>query len=270
MKLLLHICCAPCSIMCIEKLREENISVTGFWYNINIHPYMEYKQRRDTLKEYSKMIDLNVIYKDEYGLREFTKNTINNLDNRCRYCYYSRLDEVARYAKENGYDAFCTSLLISPFQKHDLIKEVGKSLEKKYGIKFYYYDFRPYFKEGREKAKELGLYTQKYCGCVFSEEERYLNYIVKDKEKMSEIKLIKPSTMFQNQMKEFLFNTSKKYNDSYDFCKYLVIRKKDNKIIAMTDKNDLITFDNNQNKSYEDEIKKLIELKKKLYGGKNE
>lgn len=175
MKLLLHICCAPCSIMCIKKLREEDIDVTGFWYNTNIHPYMEYKARRDTLKKYSEMINLNVIYKDEYGLREFTKNTINILDNRCRYCYYSRLDEVARYAKENGYDAFCTSLLISPYQKHDLIKEVGKSLEKKYGIKFYYYDFRPYFKEGREEAKRLGLYMQKYCGCVFSEEMRYYN-----------------------------------------------------------------------------------------------
>ena len=155
MKLLLHICCAPCSIMCIKKLREEDIDVTGFWYNTNIHPYMEYKARRDTLKKYSEMINLNVIYKDEYGLREFTKNTINILDNRCRYCYYSRLDEAARYAKENGYDAFCTSLLISPYQKHDIIKEVGKSLEKKYGIKFYYYDFRPYFKEGREEAKDL-------------------------------------------------------------------------------------------------------------------
>ena len=175
MKLLLHICCAPCSIMCIKKLREEDIDVTGFWYNTNIHPYMEYKARRDTLKKYSEMINLDVIYKDEYGLREFTKNTINILDNRCRYCYYSRLDEVARYAKENGYDAFCTSLLISPYQKHDLIKEVGESLEKKYGIKFYYYDFRPYFKEGREEAKRLGLYMQKYCGCVFSEEMRYYN-----------------------------------------------------------------------------------------------
>ena len=98
MKLLLHICCAPCSIMCIKKLREEDIDVTGFWYNTNIHPYMEYRARRDTLKKYSEMINLDVIYKDEYGLREFTKNTINILDNRCRYCYYSRLDEVARYA----------------------------------------------------------------------------------------------------------------------------------------------------------------------------
>ena len=106
------------------------------------------------------MINLNVIYKDEYGLREFTKNTINILDNRCRYCYYSRLDEVARYAKENGYDAFCTSLLISPYQKHDLIKEVGESLEKKYGIKIYNYDFSGFFLcnfTARQKKAEINM-----------------------------------------------------------------------------------------------------------------
>ena len=155
MKLLLHICCAPCSIMCIKKLREEDIDVTGFWYNTNIHPYMEYKARRDTLKKYSEMINLNVIYKDEYGLREFTKNTINILDNRCRYCYYSRLDEVARYAKENGYDAFCTSLLISPYQKHDLIKEVGKSLEKNMVLNFIIMILDHILKKEEKKQKDL-------------------------------------------------------------------------------------------------------------------
>ena len=183
MKLLLHICCAPCSVMCIEKLREQNIDITGFWYNPNIHPYIEYKNRRDCLKEYSKMINLDVIYKEEYGLRNFTKNVINNLDNRCTYCYLCRLDEVAKYAKENGYDAFCTTLLISPYQKHDKIIEVAEALSKKYDIKFYYYDFRPYFREGQNKAREISLYMQKYCGCIFSEEERYSKQIAKDKEK---------------------------------------------------------------------------------------
>lgn len=259
--------------MCIKKLRENDIDVTGFWYNTNIHPYMEYKARRDTLKKYSEMINLDVIYKDEYGLRDFTKNTINNLDNRCRYCYYSRLDEVAKYAKENGYNSFCTSLLISPYQKHDLIKEVGEALEKKYGIKFYYYDFRPYFKEGREEAKRLGLYMQKYCGCVFSEEERYLNYIVKDKEKMSKIKLVKPSTMFQNEIKEYLIKNNRKFNGVDDSCDYLIIRKDDKKLIGMIENvktNNFTLLDEEKNKGYEDEIIKLIDLKKILYGGKNE
>ena len=127
------------------------------------------------------MIYLNVVYKEEYGLREFTKNVINNLDNRCTYCYTVRLNETAKYAIENGYDAFCTTLLISPYQNHEKIIEIGNKLAKQYGIKFYYYDFRPYFKEGQEKAREISLYMQKYCGCVFSEEERYEKKIEKDK-----------------------------------------------------------------------------------------
>lgn len=270
MKLLLHICCAPCSIMCIKKLRENNIDVTGFWYNTNIHPYMEYKMRRDTLKRYSEMIDLNVIYKDEYGLRKFTKNTVNIQDNRCRYCYYSRLEEAAKYAKENGYDAFCTSLLISPYQKHELIISVCNSLSKKYDIKFYYYDFRPYFNEGREEAKKLGLYMQKYCGCIFSEEERYLNYIVKDKEKESIIKLVKPSTMFQNEIKDYLENCNRTFTNVYDSCDYLVIRREDKKLIGMVEsvKENKYTL-LKENKEYEYKILELIELKKMLYGGNN-
>ena len=96
MKLLLHICCAPCSIMCIKKLREESIEVTGFWYNPNIHPYMEYRARRDTFRNYSKLIDLPVVYKDEYGLDEFTKKVVNNIEGRCSICYVDRLSVVAK------------------------------------------------------------------------------------------------------------------------------------------------------------------------------
>ncbi len=187
MKLLLHICCAPCSVMCIEKLREEKIDITGFWYNPNIHPYMEYRARRDCLRDYAESIDLKMIFHDYYGVREFTKNVVNNIDNRCTYCYMTRLNETAKYAKENGFDAFCTTLLISPYQNHEKIIEVGNRLAEKYGIKFYYCDFRPYFREGQNKARDLGFYMQKYCGCIYSEEERYQNKIVKDKKKYGDI-----------------------------------------------------------------------------------
>ena len=179
MKLLLHICCAPCSAACIKYLREEGIDITGYWYNPNIHPYKEYENRLNALKEYAKMINLNVIYNDYYGLKEFTfddsqlKKESNDLNNRCIYCYSSRLEEVVKYAKENNFDAFTTTLFISPYQKHDLIKSVCERLSKKYNIKFLYKDFRSYFYEGKRVFKETGLYMQKYCGCVFSEEERY-------------------------------------------------------------------------------------------------
>lgn len=173
MKLLLHICCAPCSAACIKVLREENIDIVGYWYNPNIHPFKEYDSRLKALKEYSKMINLNVIYDDFYGLDEFVKNTVNIIHNRCGYCYLSRMERVVKYAHDNGYDAFSSTLFISPYQKHDLLKSICEKLSKKYNIKFLYRDFRPYYELGREMFRETGLYMQKYCGCIFSERERY-------------------------------------------------------------------------------------------------
>ena len=176
MKLLLHTCCAPCSVYCIQKLRKDNIEPVIYWYNPNIHPYMEYKARRDTLKEYTKSIGVEAIFEENYGLREFCKNVINDIDNRCQYCYRTRLEKTVQYAKENGYDAFCTTLLISPYQNHEKLKQTGEELEKEYGIHFYYQDFREGFRQGQNEARELGLYMQKYCGCIFSEEIRYYNH----------------------------------------------------------------------------------------------
>ena len=183
MKLLLHTCCAPCSIYCIETLRKEGIEPTIYWYNTNIHPYTEYKARRDTLKEYTKSININAIFEEEYGLNKFCKNVINNLETRCSdYCYKVRLEQTAKYAKENGYDAISTTLLVSPYQKHEILKKQGEEIAKKYGIQFLYRDFRVGFKEGQTKARELGMYMQKYCGCIFSEEMSKSAHQKKDKE----------------------------------------------------------------------------------------
>lgn len=181
MKLLLHTCCAPCSVYCIDKLREEGIEPTVYWYNPNIHPYMEYKARRDTLLEYTKSINVEAIFEEDYGLKEFCKNVINNLNSRCQdYCYPVRLEQTAKYAKEHGYDSFSTTLLISPYQKHDEIVRIGQEVARRYGIEFLYRDFRTGFRIGQSKARELGLYMQKYCGCVFSEEDRYSKQIKKE------------------------------------------------------------------------------------------
>jgi len=182
MKLLLHTCCAPCSVYCIDELKSENIEPTVYWYNPNIHPYQEYKARRDCLKEYTKSINVQAIFEEDYGLREFCKNVVDDLENRCqKYCYKKRLEQTAKYAKENGYDAFSTTLLISPYQNHEILKKIGEELAEKYEIEFLYRDFRIGFREGQNKARELGLYMQKYCGCVFSEEDRYSKQIEKDK-----------------------------------------------------------------------------------------
>ena len=187
MKLLLHICCAPCSAACIKVLREENIDIVGYWYNPNIHPFKEYDNRLKALKEYSKMINLNVIYDDFYGLDEFVKNTVNIIDNRCGYCYLSRMERVVKYAHDNGYDAFSSTLFISPYQKHDLLKSICEKLSKKYNIQFLYRDFRPYYELGREMFHETGLYMQKYCGCIFSERERYKKEIDSSKIKSDKL-----------------------------------------------------------------------------------
>ena len=123
MKLLMHTCCAPCSVYCIQTLREEGIEPTLYWFNPNIHPYIEYKTRRDTLKEYTKTINIETIFEENYGLDEFCKNVIGDLENRCQnYCYKVRLEQTAKYAKENGYDTITTTLLVSPYQKNDILK----------------------------------------------------------------------------------------------------------------------------------------------------
>ena len=182
MKLLMHTCCAPCSVYCIESLRKEGIEPVLYWYNPNIHPYIEYKSRRDTLKEYVKSINVQAVFEEEYGLKEFCKNVIEDLENRCsNYCYRVRLEQTVKYAKENGYDSFTSTLFVSPYQQHEKLKEICEELAVKYDINFVYRDFRPGFREGQAKARELGLYMQKYCGCVFSEEERYIKNIERDK-----------------------------------------------------------------------------------------
>ena len=178
MKLLLHTCCAPCSVYCIDSLRKENIEPIVYWFNPNIHPYMEYKSRRDCLKEYTKNINVQAIFEENYGLQEFCKNVIGDLQNRCKkYCYPVRLEQTAKYAKENGYTHFSTTLLVSPYQNHEALISVANQMAKKYEVQFLYRDFRIGFRAGQDKARELGLYMQKYCGCVFSEEIRYSKQI---------------------------------------------------------------------------------------------
>lgn len=173
MKTLLHICCAPCAIECIAALRTEGIFPDGLFYNPNIHPTTEYKMRKNTLVDYAKTIDLKLTCAGEYGLREFLNGVSPDFDNRCTWCYTSRLAFSAEYAAAHGYDSFSTTLLISPYQNHELLQKIGQDMAQKHGIQFLYRDFRSYFKEGQDKARELGLYMQKYCGCIFSEEDRY-------------------------------------------------------------------------------------------------
>ncbi|MBR4875673.1 MAG: epoxyqueuosine reductase QueH [Clostridia bacterium] len=172
---LIHVCCAPCSIMCIETLRSKGIEPTAFWYNNNIHPFTEYRARRDAMKAYAQSIDLPLIVEDEYGLRAFVQAVADNIAARCVFCYRSRLERTAQEAAARGFDSFTTSLLVSPYQNREAICKIGAELGAKYGVEFLPEDFRPYFHEGQDRASALDIYMQKYCGCIFSEEERFSN-----------------------------------------------------------------------------------------------
>jgi predicted adenine nucleotide alpha hydrolase (AANH) superfamily ATPase len=175
MNILLHICCANCAIYPLQQLTEKKNEVVGYFFNPNIHPYQEYRKRLDTLKAYSEKVGLKVIYREEYLLEEFLKNVSPRPEERCQYCYTTRLGDTAQEAKRGGFDQFSTTLLQSAHQNHLQIKETGEHLSKEIGIPFYYEDFRKGWRIGVEISKEMGLYRQKYCGCIYSEKERYLN-----------------------------------------------------------------------------------------------
>ncbi|MCM2264897.1 MAG: epoxyqueuosine reductase QueH [Desulfuromonadales bacterium] len=173
MNILLHICCANCAIYPARILREAHHEVTGFFFNHNIHPYQEYRRRLDTVREYVAAADLPLVCIDEYGLEDFLSQVAQDPAGRCSYCYQSRLRRAAEYAISHGFDAFTSSLLYSRYQNHTLIRQCGEEFAKLYGIPFLYQDFRSGWQEGIRASKAMGLYRQQYCGCIYSEKDRY-------------------------------------------------------------------------------------------------
>ena len=155
-KILLHTCCGPCTTYVNKWLQENNFTVTGFFYNPNIFPAEEYNKRREFMQRYADLVDLNVIYES---------HDQNSQAGQCVGCYQHRLSKTAQRAKELSSDCFSTTLLISPYQKIDLIKEVGEEVGKRYNIAFFYKDFRDGYRESRQMSKDMSLYRQKYCGC---------------------------------------------------------------------------------------------------------
>lgn len=172
-RLLLHTCCAPCTIHPLAVLRDQGWDVEGCFYNPNIHPYQEWVRRRDTLKDYAAAEDLPMLWPRGYDLEEFLTDALAAGPRRCEACYRRRLGVVAREARERGFDAFSTTLLVSPYQKHERLREIAEEIAAREGVPFLYHDFRPGFRGAQAKARELGLYRQPYCGCIFSERERY-------------------------------------------------------------------------------------------------
>lgn len=173
MKLLLHICCGPCATYPVRALRERGHDVHGFFYNPNIHPMAEHNLRLDSVR---RLIDIEAIAAtmcDEYDIEEYFRRVAYRESNRCTACYHLRLSRAAHEASARGLDAFSTTLLVSPYQKHDLIREVGQNVGLEHGVEFYYEDFRDGWPQTRQLSREMQLYRQKYCGCIYSEKERY-------------------------------------------------------------------------------------------------
>jgi predicted adenine nucleotide alpha hydrolase (AANH) superfamily ATPase len=173
MKILLHTCCAPCTIHPLRVLREAGAHVHGFFYRHNIHPYTECLKRQDSLAAYAEQIKLPVIFQKGYDLEGFLRSAVYREKDRCSQCYHDRLRTTAIMARGGKFDCFTSTLLYSRFQQHERIRSIGEAVGQEVGVPFYYRDFREGWKEGIDESKRLGLYRQQYCGCIYSEKERY-------------------------------------------------------------------------------------------------
>ncbi|CAG35437.1 conserved hypothetical protein [Desulfotalea psychrophila LSv54] len=183
-KLLLHCCCGPCAVYPISQLRKEGVQVTAYFYNHNIHPFKEFRRRLNTMEAYAKEIHLPFVAEREYELITFLRQAVFHEESRCRPCYLQRMRQTAEYAKEKGFDAFSTTLLYSKYQNHALIKRAGELLAEEFGLLFYYQDFREGWQAGIDESIEREMYRQPYCGCIYSEQERYDKRFRKTKERL--------------------------------------------------------------------------------------
>jgi len=170
---LLHVCCGPCATYVVKSLRDRALEVTAFWYNPNVHPFREHQLRLEAMQTFAAAADLPLIVAEGYDMVEYFRSVVGHESERCPTCYRMRLTKTAEIASERGIDAFTTTLLISPYQKHEVIRRLGEELAGRVGIRFHYEDFRPGFRESHRLSRELSLYHQKYCGCVYSEWEGY-------------------------------------------------------------------------------------------------
>ncbi|PLX41819.1 MAG: hypothetical protein C0608_04300 [Deltaproteobacteria bacterium] len=179
MKLLLHACCGPCSIAPLRLLGEEGIEAFTFYFNPNIHPYREWAKRREALTEHVSRVGVRELPAPEYEVRGWFREVVYREERRCRLCYRMRLFETARRAKKGRFDGFTTTLLYSRYQNHEAVIEAGESVAEELDIPFIYRDWRENWEEGVERSRELGIYRQEYCGCLYSEVERFRPRAVK-------------------------------------------------------------------------------------------
>jgi hypothetical protein len=174
LKVLLHMCCAPCALYPLRVLEDEGFTVFGFFFNPNIHPYQEYRRRLEAVRQLADHTGMKVIYRDEYDVVSFLREVVFRESHRCHYCYHLRLDAAARLARKSRMQGFTSTLLYSKRQNHELARQMGEEAARRHGVALVYRDFRAGWQEGIKESQELGLYRQQYCGCIYSEQERFL------------------------------------------------------------------------------------------------
>jgi predicted adenine nucleotide alpha hydrolase (AANH) superfamily ATPase len=173
MTVLLHLCCGPCLLGIARRLEENGQQFRGYFYNPNIHPLIEFRRRLKAVKMLKFEWGYPIRIEEDYGLRPFLRRVVPVENDRCRHCYRMRLEQTARVAKQERFDAFSTTLLGSPDQDHELVRETGETLAQELGVPFFYRDWRGLYPGGHEEARRKRLYLQSYCGCIYSEYERF-------------------------------------------------------------------------------------------------
>lgn len=173
MTVLVHACCGPCSVYPADALGAEGLAFAFYFYNPNIHPYQEYERRRAAMQQLAETRGVPLILDDRYDPESWFRMTAFREAERCRFCYHTRLLAAAAAARQGGYDSFTTTLLYSKRQKHELARELADAVAEEVGVPFLYRDFRTGWQAGIQGSREMGLYRQNYCGCLFSERDRF-------------------------------------------------------------------------------------------------
>lgn len=179
-RLLLHACCAPCSLEPMRLLAEEGFEPTICWTNPNIQPADEHDRRLTELRRWCAGNDIPLIEaKEDYAAWERGVASIgaHHRERRCRACYALRLAEAVRVAEAEGFDHIATTLAVSPYQLFETCNDVLERLARAHGLTPVIRDFRPWYPEATRRSRELGMYRQNYCGCRFSAAEAALDRI---------------------------------------------------------------------------------------------
>jgi len=205
MRILVHLCCGPCGITVLQSLLGAGHELAALFFNPNIQPLSEYMRRWEGAFQVAQRLGVTFIPGESLSVEEqawddlwldgrkaqefapggafavppavnpalWLRAVAGREGERCVFCWRIRLRKTAQLAAQRGFDGFTSSLLYSRHQDHAAIRELGERMAEETGHAFVYEDFRVFWQEGIRLSKEWGIYRQPYCGCCFSEYDRY-------------------------------------------------------------------------------------------------